>query len=315
MDGPVLIRDLTAEGFSWREVRALVDGGKLRRVIAGVLVDHDHPDDLALRAAAVTLVRPPGAVAARLTAAWLHGLDVLPPGRSIADLPLEFIVPRGSSPVRRTGCRGFTGSVPDGDVTSTAGVLVTTPMRTAADLGRYLPRLHAVAAIDAFAHAHLIDLDELAEAAQALGSRRNAARLRAAVNIADGGAESPGESWTRVRLIDAGLPAPETQIQLALPAGRIVRLDMGYRQWRVGVEFDGEANHSSLKDLRHDESRRRDIDNYGWPIVVARKEDVLPDHGRLPAAVAARLVERGCELDPSTLECLARRVNLASRWG
>jgi hypothetical protein len=313
MDGPLLIRDLTAGGFSWREIRALVVGGKLRRVIPGVLVDRGHPDDLALRAAAISLVRPAGAVAARLTAAWLHGLDVVPPGQSMADLPLEFIVPRGSSPVRRAGCRGFTGSVPDGDVMSADDVLVTTPLRTAADLGRYLPRLHAVVAIDAFADAHLIDLDVLAEAALALGGRRNAARLRAAVGIADDGAESPGESWTRVRLIDAGLPAPRTQIQLVLPGGRIVRLDMGYDKWQVGVEFDGESYHCSASDLRHDESRRRDINRHGWSIVVARKGDVLPDDGRLPAAVAARLIERGCELDLSTVERLARRVSRTPR--
>ena len=181
--------------------------------------------------------------------------------------------------MRRAGCRGFTGSVPDADITSAADVLVTTPLRTAVDLGRYLPRLHAVAAIDAFAHAHLIELDVLAEAALALCGRRNAARLRAAVAIADDGAESPGKSWTRVRLIDAGLPAPRTQIQLVLGGGRVVRLDMGYDQWRVGVEFDGELNHSSAADLRHDESRRQDIDRHGWPIVVARKGDVLPDEG------------------------------------
>ena len=81
---------------------------------------------------------------------------------------------------------------------------VTTPPRTATDLGRYLPRLHAVAAIDEFAHVRLIDHDELTEAALALDGRRNAARPRFAVDVADDGAESPGESWTRVRLIETG---------------------------------------------------------------------------------------------------------------
>ena len=252
-------------------------------------------------------------MAARLTAAWLHGLDVVPPGRSIVDLPLQFIVPSGSSPVRRVGCSGYTGDVPDHDVTTVAGLPVTTPLRTATDLGRYLPRLHAVAAVDAFARARLVDIVELADAALILGNRRNAARLRAAVEIADDGAESPGESWTRVRLIDAGLPAPRTQIQLTLPGGRIVRLDMGYDEWRVGVEFDGAANHSSLQDMMHDEKRRTIIERQKWTIVVARKEDVLPDHGRLPAEIARRLIERGCELDLATMERLARRLNAAPR--
>jgi hypothetical protein len=313
MDGPVLVRDLILSGVSWREINAMVASGRMRKIVRGVLVDPDHPDDLASRAGAIALARPAGAVAARLTAAWLHGLDVVPPGRSIADLPLEFIVPRGSSVVRRAGCHGFIGDVPDHDISSAAGVPVTTPLRTASDLGRYLPRLHAVAAIDAFAHAHLVDIGELAEAALVLGGRRNAARLRAAVEIADAGAESVAESWARVRLIDAGLPMPQTQIELTLPDGRLVRLDMGYLQWRVGVEFDGVANHSSSTDLEHDRRRREDLDGYGWSIVVARKGDVLPDHGHLPAEVAARLIERGCVLKLSTLGFLARRVGLAPR--
>jgi very-short-patch-repair endonuclease len=84
---------------------------------------------------------------------------------------------------------------------------------------------------------------------------------------------------------------------------------MGYEQWRVGVEFDGEAHHSSGQDTQHDESRRAEIERYGWRIVVARKGDVLPDHGRLTAEVAARLIESGCELDLSTMELLARRIS------
>ena len=160
----------------------------------------------------------------------------------MADLPLEFIVPRGSSPVRRTGCRGFTGSMPDGDVTSAAEVLLTTPLRTAADLGRYLPRLHAVAAIDAFAHARLIELDELAEAALALGGRRNAARLRPPSRSPTAAQSHRGRAGRAYASSTLVCRRRETQIQLVLPDGRIVRLDMGYDEWRVGVEFDGEAH-------------------------------------------------------------------------
>ena len=69
---------------------------------------------------------------------------------------------------------------------------------------------------------------------------------------------------------------------------------MGYEQWRVGVEFDGEADYSSVHDVTHDEDRRAEIDRYGRRRVRSQ-EDVLPDRGCLPTAVAARLIERGCE--------------------
>jgi hypothetical protein len=51
--------------------------------------------DLRARAAVLSRRLPVYAVVGRRTAAWLWGLDVLPPGASAANWPVEILVPPG----------------------------------------------------------------------------------------------------------------------------------------------------------------------------------------------------------------------------
>ncbi len=56
----------------------------------------------------------------------------------------------------------------------------------------------------------------------------------------DSGAESPQETRTRLLLIDAGLPGPQTQIVVRDEYGvPLARIDMGWEEFLVGVEYDG----------------------------------------------------------------------------
>ncbi len=186
--------------------------------------------------------------------------------------------------------------------------MLTTHPRTALDLGRYLPRLHGVAAIDAFLHRGLVNLADLSERAAALHGRRNAALLRAVLDIGDAGAQTPGESWTRVRLVDAGLPRPRTQVPVVLLGRELFWLDMGYEEYLVAVEFDGEEHHSTQVDREHDHQRRNKIERIGWDVIVVRKGDVLRDDPRFPGTTAEALLRRGWRPEPDVLEGLARKL-------
>ena len=67
---------------------------------------------------------------------------------------------------------------------------------------------------------------------------RGTVQLRAALGLADGGAESPQETRTRLVLTDAGLRPQRTQIEIFNNFGDFVhRIDMGWDTWRVGVEI------------------------------------------------------------------------------
>jgi hypothetical protein len=160
------------------------------------------------------------------------------------------------------------------DVVTLHGVRTTTALRTACDLGRLLHRDQALAAMDSllrlgpFGHREL-----LAESVRFRGYR-GVVQLRALAPLADGRAESPGESVMRLRWIDAGLPRPEPQLAVAAPHGRYY-LDLGLEELRFGAEYFGEDYHGESE--RQADQARLDwlVDRRAFTIVVLRKPNLF----------------------------------------
>src|SRR5664279_5423884 len=76
---------------------------------------------------------------------------------------------------------------------------------------------------------------------------RGAPRARAALRLADGRAESPGETWTRLALTHPSLPPCELQIEVYDEHGRFVgRADGGYLEHGVLWEYDGQDKYHRL---------------------------------------------------------------------
>jgi hypothetical protein len=307
-----------ARGFSeWALARA-VDAGAVWRVLKSVYADASVPDCLETRARAIHLVRPRNTAACRQTAAWLTGLDVLPPGQSIADEPIRLVVATDVTPPRLPGCRSYQAPLPDSDLIEEHGVLRTSDTRTALDLGRFCPRDQAVASLDAFLHAGRVTLVELWERANQLQRVRNCRILRANLSAADAGAESYAESVLRVAYIDAGLPRPQTQIVVSDRSGELIGyLDMGWLCYRVGAEYDGEEAHDADDQRQHDERRRaamrREDD---WVLAVARKADLWGHRAALVERTAQLLLEAGWSPgDPAILEQIVRAVEFEARTG
>lgn len=312
---PISTRSARSAGLRPYDLAKLVDAGVLWHMTRGMYLPAGHVG-LAERAAAAIELAPVGSALSRATAAWLRGLDVLPVGvLDPTTFPVELTVPAGRVPPRRPGIRPYAAQLPPTDVEELHGLRMTTPLRTALDLGRYLPPLGAVGALDRFLAAGLVTPDELAGAAVQLAGRRNARLLRARIDMADPASESPGESWTRVRIIEAGLPRPMAQVQVIGPRGQRARLDLGYPQWRVGVEFDGEAHHTAQEDVAHDAHRRRWVEELGWELIVVRKHDVLVDAcvRTWTHALAELLLVRGWDPPASELTELRRRLERAER--
>ena len=301
------LQQARAAGWSRRAIAAALDNGEIWRVLQSVYAYADVPDGVETRARAVAMLRPADTVVCRTSAAWMSGLDVLPPGRSIHDLPLDLLVPSKKRAPRIRGCNGREGALPASDVTTVHGVPTTVDQRTALDCARFLPRLQAIAAVDAFLNRGRVCLADLHERAAELKAQRKVRLLRANLADADAGAQSPGESVHRVRPIDGGLPRPQTQIPVRDGAGRLIGyLDMGYTDFLVGSEYDGEEHHTSPKNREHDDARRGDMRGCGWAISVARKGDIYRDHPLLVATVAEDLLSRGWEPEnPLVLETIS----------
>ena len=97
--------------------------------------------------------------------------------------------------------------------------------------------------------------------------------MRELLPLVDGGAASPKETWLRLLFIDAGFPKPTTQIP-AVERGRLVRmLDMGWAEFGVAAEYDGDQHRTNrdqyVKDLRILPRLQR----LGWIVVRVIKED------------------------------------------
>jgi hypothetical protein len=139
------------------------------------------------------------------------------------------------------------------------GVPVTSPARTAFDLAR-LPGLQtAVSRIDALARATGITVDDVEPLVLAHRGARGMKQLRRVLPLIDAGAESPQETRTRLVLIAGGLPRPQTQIVVRNDWGAVLaRIDMGWEEWRIGVEYDGPQHWTDPRIRANDIDRTAD---------------------------------------------------------
>jgi hypothetical protein len=181
--------------------------------------------------------------------------------------------------------------LPPGDVTQWAGIPVTTPARTGFDLGRLLPRIDAVIAVDALLSTRFLNVGELQRFALSRPRWRGAQRLPKLFPLLDSNAESPMESRVRLILIDAGLPRPVAQYVVFDESGTFVaRLDLAYPERKVGIEYEGD-HHRSRGAFQRDLQRLNALRALGWTILRFGPDDVLRHPGRIAAQVAAILGE------------------------
>lgn len=271
---PFTLAMAAQRGIKRHRVHLAVRDGVLRRVLRGVFVRADVDDSVELRATAASLVVGPTSVITDRTAAWIHGVDVLTFGEHDVLPPVESCVLRWNSRSRRNGVDGRTRDLATEDIVVLGGVRVTTPLRTALDLGCHLHRKDALAALDQFVRLHGITRDELATTAARYFRRRGVVQLRQLIPLADGRAESPRETWTRLAIIDAGLPCPELQYWIDIDGVPTYRLDLAYPRMRVAVEYDGEDFHDRTDEQKRDDADRREwLERHGWTIVLVRKGD------------------------------------------
>lgn len=274
LDQPFTADAAAGFGVSRSQLRRLVQRRLVRRVVRGVYAAAQAPDDLAFRASALALVLPPDAVATDRTAAWLHGVDLLPRSSALVAPPIEFFRPPGNR-ARRPGVDSGERTLLPRDVVAVGGVHATSPTRTALDLARLVWRFDALAALDQFLHAGVSRTELIAELHRFRGYR-GVVQARALVPLADPRAESVAESALRLHWYDAGLPRPELQVWIHDEAGvAVYRLDLALPEVRFAAEYDGAEFHSSAVARERDLRRRTWLDHTaGWVIEVFANDDV-----------------------------------------
>jgi very-short-patch-repair endonuclease len=252
------------------------------RLFPDVYVDRDVDVTAELRARAGWLWTGRRGVVAGFAAAALHGSKWVDDGQVV-----ELIHDNLRNPA---GIQTHRERIDEDEIEVTAGIPVTSPVRTALDFGCWFPIMTAVAGIDALARATDLKAVDVELLVRRYAGRRGIARARQAVELFDAGAQSPKESWLRVVLSQAGLPKPQTQIPVLDEFGSaIAYLDMGWEDVKVAVEYDGEQHRRDRRQYTWDVRRSEMLARLGWIVirVVAgdRPAEVVR---RVRAALASR---------------------------
>ena len=102
---------------------------------------------------------------------------------------------------------------------------------------------------------------------------RGVRQLRSLLPLVDGGAASPKETWLRLLLIDAGLPKPTTQIPVNDRWELVGLLDMGWEQFKVAAEYDGDQHRTDRRQYVKDIRRIPKLERRGWLVIRVIAED------------------------------------------
>ena len=264
-------RDL---GVSRRELMRLLELGLIYRPFKGVYVVAALEDTMALRLEILGMVVPPDCVVTDQTAGWLWAGDrVLAPNAHLVTPALSVFCKPGHRLRSKLTISGERRFLPR-DLVEVNGLRVTSPLRTACDLGRLLHRDEAFAALDSLAATGSFTVDELLAEVDRFKGFRGVIQLRSFAPLTDPRSDSQSESVLRLRWYDAGLPRPECQVEAETPWGSSYWIDVGRREELFGAEYFGEQFHG---EDRHDHDRDRLgwlRDESEWTLVVARKHNV-----------------------------------------
>ncbi|WP_422742428.1 endonuclease domain-containing protein [Mycobacterium sp. WMMD1722] len=261
---------------------------RYRRLLPDVYLRADVPLTALTRARAAALWAGPDAVLVGLSAAAVLGTRWLDD-----DAPAEVIRADRHSP-KGVVVRAY--SLAPEHICVRRGVRLTTAARTAFDIGRTRPPPKAVPILDALLNATgstPIDVGRIAEAGPGL---RGVRQVKAVLKLVDGGAESPQESRLRMRLVAAGLPKPQTQIEFFDDYGEaFIRVDMGWREWKVAVEYDGVQHWTDSRQRAWDIERIALLEAMGWSVIrvsapMLRRPDAVIDR------VRTKLRQAGCPI-------------------
>lgn len=248
-----------------------------RPVFPNVYVPAHAELPLELRIRAAWLWSGRSAIVGGAAAAALHGAAWIPDNVPVELIHTNTRPPDGVLTRRDTLCAGET-QVCD-------GLAVTTPERTAFDIGRRGAVRSAVVRLDALARATGFKVDDVLRVAAAHSRSPGLRRLEAALDLVDPGAQSPRESYLRLLLIDAGLPRPQTQIPVLGTDGLpFAYLDLGWAESLVAVEYDGDHHRADRRQFVKDIQRMEMLEERGWVVVRVVAED-------RPASIIRRVRE------------------------
>lgn len=287
----------TADAAAAGVARSRLRAADLEHPFHGVHVVRDgrppvrRPEDgIVARARIADLRLSDGAFFSHLTAAVLWGVP-LPAGILLAQDELDVGVLHPTRPPRARGLRGH--RVQPEHVRLTVHpehrLPVPTPASTWAMLGGVLRHPYDLVAVaDALVSDRRYDAaGPLATRAQleaaVFTKRRVGVRaLREALVRVRPCVASRTETWTRLVIVDAGLPEPLINHTVVDGGGRFIAcVDLAYPQWKVAVEYEGAHHLFDATQWANDIRRYERLAAEGWRVIRVTSEDLFRYSERL----------------------------------
>lgn len=236
------------------------------------------------------------AVVSHLSAACEHGIDLIrEPAKTV-----QVTNPVGSTGHRRPLLHTHRAMIDDDEWVLLRGHRVTNVARTVVDIARTCSFEEGVAAADSALHQGMVSVEQLKLALDRAPRRAGMRRARRVVLFADAGADSVGESRSRVLIAHELLPKPITQYRILGSSGNCLAVsDFGWEEFATVGEFDGAGKYyrgldpgESPGDRAFQEKIREDrIRDAGFQVVRWTWDDL--DRPTEVAARIRRALDRG----------------------
>ncbi len=224
-----------------RELQRAAERGRLVRVHRGAYYPFERWDKLTqterytfhvLGAVGTNRVNP---TISHVSAAVLHGAPIT---GSMPTLVHMLATPAAGTRTEH-GYRKHATAFPTVGLEFRGELRITSLCRTLVDVATDSPFLTAVGILDWALANHPIGVDDLSEMLNRLDIRRGRRRAERAIAFADARSGSPGETLSRVRMWEAGLPEPALQVPFSDRSGLIGVVDFWWPEHDLIGEFDG----------------------------------------------------------------------------
>jgi hypothetical protein len=302
---PLTLRaDLLDQGYTRDDIKRRLGRRGLTAVRPGVYVPSaelgalNEQERHVLQIDATLRQLGPGVLVSHHSAACLLGITLLR-----IPVAVQVTRPGGHAGHRRSTVHTHCAAVDPAEIVVINGHQVTGAARTLVDLARQASFEQAVVAADSALRRGLVTRSELQDAARRARRRPGVSGAQRVARFADPGAESAGESVSRVMLHDHAVPPPALQIVIRGVRGdAVAHCDFGWPECRTVGEFDGAQKYGRLLlpgekpgDAVFKEKVREDrIRALGWHVVRWTWRD-LDDRQELAARIG-RALEHGAAL-------------------
>ncbi|MGN7250589.1 MULTISPECIES: hypothetical protein [unclassified Arthrobacter] len=272
---PFTVYASRALGVPAKRLRAkdLADGGRL------IYLPQGRAPDLR-ECARVMAAATPGAWVSHQTAAELTHLGHPP---WMDEDAIHLSKPHELPRVRRGGAIGHRVRVIPGEIGECGGIPISLPPRTWLDLAAVLPLRYVVAMGDQLIRIPRPEFEgRTTPYAYKEGLRllirqhpnmKGVEKARLALDEMRVGADSYPETFLRIAMLDAHLPEPELQLRLDPHDPWSPTADIGYRRFRIALQYDG-AHHLSREQQSRDNRRDEAFIRAGWSSFKVNADDL-----------------------------------------